>query len=48
VRLRPYVAMKELIPFMVQDAQVHPLRVQVHTAIVSVLTVVKSHHGPPC
>jgi hypothetical protein len=30
------------------DAQVHPLRVQIHATIVSVLAVVESHHDPPC
>jgi hypothetical protein len=32
---------------MVQEAQVHPLGVQIHAAIVSVLDVIESHHGPP-
>jgi hypothetical protein len=34
--------------YLVEDAQVHPLGVQVHAAIVSVLAVVESHYGPPC
>jgi hypothetical protein len=35
------------VALLVENAQVHPLGVQIHAAIVSVLAVVESHHGPP-
>ena len=47
VRLGPHVAMQSGVAVGVENAQVHPLGVQVHAAIVSVLAVVESHHGPP-
>ena len=47
VRLGPHVAMQSLLPLVIEDAQVHPLGVQIHAAIDSVLPVVESHHGPP-
>jgi hypothetical protein len=46
-RLGPDVSVQKLVAIMVEDAQVHPLRVQVHATIVSMLDVVESHHGPP-
>jgi hypothetical protein len=47
-RLSPHVPMQKLSAFMVEDAKVHPLRVQIDAAIISVLAVVESHHDPPC
>ena len=48
VRLGPNVPMQELVTLLVENAQVHPLRVQIHAAIVAMLIVVESHHDPPC
>jgi hypothetical protein len=48
VRLGPNVPMQELVTFLVENAQVHPLRMQIHAAIVAMLIVVESHHDPPC
>jgi hypothetical protein len=47
VWLGPHVAMKPSVTLVVENAQVHPLGVQIHAAIVSVLAIVESHHGPP-
>jgi hypothetical protein len=42
--LGPYVPMKKLVALVIEDAQVHPLGMQIHAAIVAVLAVVESHH----
>jgi hypothetical protein len=46
-RLGSDVAVHKLVALVVENAQVHPLGVQIHAAIVSMLAVVESHHGPP-
>jgi hypothetical protein len=39
--------MQPLVSFMVKNAQIHPLGMQIHATIEWVLPVVESHHGPP-
>jgi len=47
VRLGSHIAMQSLVSVTIENAQIHPLGVQVHATIKLILPVVESHHGTP-
>ena len=40
--------MQSLTTILIHDAQLHPLSVQIHATLETVLPVLKPHHGSPC
>ena len=45
IRLGPHITMQPLVPFAIEDAQIHLPCVQIDAAIEFVLLIVESHHG---